>query len=100
MLDSINLGQEDDGKQEFEFNGNKVKIDILEVCTYIFKLKEIQSQFTGEENTNQNSYIEDIRKYLEDKGFVGITIFSTIKFIKYVNVLAEQLKKNIELIAS
>lgn len=94
-METVNLGEPDEGRVEIEFSGSKIKLDVFETCNYIYNLKKTTEGYSeGEENT---SFIEDIRKYLISLGFSeALDQFLTLKFIKLISRIANELKKNIE----
>lgn len=88
---AINLGTPEEGLQDFTFGSKTITVDVLDVMNYLVKLKENADKFEGE-----NNLVKDVGKYLIEKGFTDITDYHVIVFIKCINVLANQLKKNIE----
>lgn len=92
MVKQINLGSAEDDFYEFEYGGEKIKLDLLEVGQKIFEMSKARKEFPNTEG----SLMEDVQGYLDGKGLKGISRTATAKFLKFFGQLSVELKKNID----
>jgi hypothetical protein len=87
----VDLGAEDDGFQEFSFAGNTIKIDVFQVLNKLSGIRTRHAQF----NDPDVFWLEDVVALLKEYGLDNISTAVAAKFVKSLNIIAEEVKKNI-----
>ena len=91
-MSKIDLGNVDEGWQEFEFDCVTVKVDIFDQLQKIQAITQQRLEFPAEPGNLE----DDLVNYVKGLGFEKVSKYMALKFIKHLRDLAIELKKNIE----